>query len=45
MPLSFIPEFILKTFHYQNLKALAPSHKGVFEGTPVRSVLSPILFL
>jgi len=35
MPLSFIPEWFLKTFHYGNLKDLAPCGGGIFEGTPI----------
>jgi len=35
MPLSFIPEWIIKTFHYRDLKHLAPYRLGIFEGTPV----------
>jgi len=35
MPLSWIPETLLKLFHYQGAKDLIPSHTGLFEGTPV----------
>jgi hypothetical protein len=35
MPLSWIPETLLKVFHYQGAKDLVPSHIGLFEGTPV----------
>lgn len=35
MPLSWIPETLLKVFHYRGAKDLAPAHTGLFEGTPV----------
>ncbi|KZV80618.1 FAD/NAD(P)-binding domain-containing protein, partial [Exidia glandulosa HHB12029] len=35
MPLSFIPEWVLRTFHYRGVRELAPKDKGIFEGTPV----------
>ncbi|KZV98817.1 FAD/NAD(P)-binding domain-containing protein [Exidia glandulosa HHB12029] len=35
MPLSFIPEWVLRTFHYRGVRELAPRDKGIFEGTPV----------
>lgn len=40
MPLSFIPEWILKTFHYRSAKDLAPKAQGLFEGTPVSAFRS-----
>lgn len=33
--LSFIPEFLLRRFFYRDLSDLAPTDKGVFEGTPM----------
>ncbi|GAA5951829.1 hypothetical protein JCM21900_004158 [Sporobolomyces salmonicolor] len=37
MPLSFIPEFLIRKFHYRGLEDLSPSKeaKGLFEGTPI----------
>ncbi|GAA5884981.1 hypothetical protein JCM6882_007179 [Rhodosporidiobolus microsporus] len=35
MPLSFIPEWIIRKFHYGSLEDLSPTSKGLFEGTPV----------
>ncbi|KAK4702535.1 hypothetical protein P7C70_g3687, partial [Phenoliferia sp. Uapishka_3] len=35
MPLSFIPEWIIRTFHYRDQKDKSPPHKGLFEGTPI----------
>ncbi|OBT66092.1 hypothetical protein VE03_05069 [Pseudogymnoascus sp. 23342-1-I1] len=33
--LSFIPEFLLRRFFYRELSDLAPTDKGIFEGTPM----------
>ncbi|KZT31858.1 FAD/NAD(P)-binding domain-containing protein [Sistotremastrum suecicum HHB10207 ss-3] len=35
MPLSFIPEWFLRKFHYRDLEELSPIDRGVFEGTPI----------
>ncbi|GAA6035060.1 hypothetical protein JCM8097_002166 [Rhodosporidiobolus ruineniae] len=35
MPLSFIPEWIIRKFHYGDLEDLSPPKKGLFAGTPV----------
>ncbi|KAI5479695.1 dimethylaniline monooxygenase (N-oxide forming) [Pseudohyphozyma bogoriensis] len=35
MPLSFIPEWLVRTFHYRDLKDVSPPAKGLFEGTPI----------
>lgn len=36
MPLSFIPEWIIKKFHYRDLeKLLAPTQLGLFQKTPI----------
>ncbi|SCV72516.1 BQ2448_4053 [Microbotryum intermedium] len=35
MPLSFIPEWFIRTFHYRDLADLSPKRKGIFEGTPI----------
>ncbi|KAM0746939.1 FAD/NAD(P)-binding domain-containing protein [Meredithblackwellia eburnea MCA 4105] len=35
MPLSFIPEWLIRTFHYRDLRDMSPQHKGLFEGTPI----------
>ncbi|BGP05362.1 Baeyer-Villiger monooxygenase [Rhodotorula toruloides] len=35
MPLSFIPEWLIRKFHYRDLQDLSPSSKGLFEGTPI----------
>ncbi|EJD48241.1 FAD/NAD(P)-binding domain-containing protein [Auricularia subglabra TFB-10046 SS5] len=35
MPLSFIYERLLKTFHYRSAADIAPQDKGIFEGTPI----------
>ncbi|GAA5998116.1 flavin-containing monooxygenase [Rhodotorula paludigena] len=35
MPLSFIPEWIIRAFHYRDLWELSPPKKGLFQGTPV----------
>ncbi|KAL8279238.1 hypothetical protein RQP46_008275 [Phenoliferia psychrophenolica] len=34
-PLSVIPEFMIRFFHYRDLKDLSPPKKGLFEGTPI----------
>ncbi|GAA5963752.1 hypothetical protein JCM3765_006839 [Sporobolomyces pararoseus] len=37
MPLSFIPEWFIRKFHYRDLEHLSPAKnaKGLFEGTPI----------
>ncbi|GAA5831136.1 hypothetical protein JCM11251_005157 [Rhodosporidiobolus azoricus] len=35
MPLSFIPEWIIRKFHYGSVEDLSPPQKGLFEGTPI----------
>ncbi|GAA5990643.1 hypothetical protein JCM10908_003167 [Rhodotorula pacifica] len=35
MPLSFIPEWLIRKFHYRDLQDLSPPAKGIFEGTPI----------
>jgi dimethylaniline monooxygenase (N-oxide forming) len=35
MPLSFIPQWLVKTFHYRSLSDLAPAKTGIFQATPV----------
>ncbi|GAA5880809.1 hypothetical protein JCM1840_003289 [Sporobolomyces johnsonii] len=37
MPLSFIPEFLIRKLHYRDLEDLSPPKeaKGLFEGTPI----------
>ncbi|GAA6012592.1 hypothetical protein JCM10207_009050 [Rhodosporidiobolus poonsookiae] len=35
MPLSFVPEWIIRRFHYGDLEDLAPPDKGLFAGTPI----------
>ncbi|GAA5948458.1 hypothetical protein JCM3775_007606 [Rhodotorula graminis] len=35
MPLSFIPEWFIRVFHYRDLAALSPPKKGLFQGTPI----------
>jgi len=35
MPLSFIPEWFLKKWHYRHAQELVPHQKGIFSGTPV----------
>ena len=35
MPLSFIPEWLIRLFHYRDLRHLAPAKKGLFEATPI----------
>ncbi|GAA96757.1 uncharacterized protein L969DRAFT_67256 [Mixia osmundae IAM 14324] len=34
-PLSFIPEWLLRTFHYRDLQDISPYKKGVYAGTPI----------
>ncbi|TNY23363.1 hypothetical protein DMC30DRAFT_389757 [Rhodotorula diobovata] len=35
MPLSFIPEWLIRTFHYRDLASLSPVDKGLYQGTPI----------
>ncbi|KWU44702.1 FAD/NAD(P)-binding domain-containing protein [Rhodotorula sp. JG-1b] len=35
MPLSFVPEWFIRTFHYRDLEHLSPVKKGIYEGTPI----------
>ena len=35
MPLSFVWEWFIRTFHYRDLKDLSPKGLGIYEGTPV----------
>ncbi|KZV71507.1 hypothetical protein PENSPDRAFT_734118 [Peniophora sp. CONT] len=35
MPLSFVWEWFIRTFHYRDLKDLSPKNLGIYEGTPV----------
>ncbi|KAI0033186.1 FAD/NAD(P)-binding domain-containing protein [Vararia minispora EC-137] len=35
MPLSFVWEWFIRTFHYRDLKDLSPANLGIYEGTPV----------
>ncbi|KDE08675.1 hypothetical protein MVLG_01133 [Microbotryum lychnidis-dioicae p1A1 Lamole] len=35
MPLSFIPEWFIRAFHYRDLANLSPKRKGIFQGTPI----------
>ncbi|ORY90638.1 hypothetical protein BCR35DRAFT_299182 [Leucosporidium creatinivorum] len=35
MPLSFIPEWLIRTFHYRDQVDKAPQTKGLFAGTPI----------
>ncbi|GAA5925067.1 flavin-containing monooxygenase [Sporobolomyces koalae] len=37
MPLSFIPEWLIRKLHYRDLEGLSPAKnaKGLFEGTPI----------
>lgn len=32
MPLSFIPEWLIRTFHYRDLASLSPVDKGLYQG-------------
>ena len=40
MPLSFIPEWFIRTFHYRDLAALSPPSKGLFQGCVLSLSLS-----
>ncbi|GAA5867705.1 hypothetical protein JCM3774_003384 [Rhodotorula dairenensis] len=35
MPLSFVPEWFIRKFHYRDLEDLSPPTKGIYEGTPI----------